>query len=382
MLSVFKWELRKTLFFPMLWIFFILCLIFNFISSTNLGYKGSYSNYVSDTSKELGIVIDEDFYDNLGRVEGSENSYFKRLFSETNSINDVFDNYEMEYVSKKYIDALGVNGTVVADKLREKYILIQDNIEEKAASDESQTLFFAGDTYSKYWYGLATTINTVLLEGMILSSLIVLMIVGFEQMSKTEDVVYSTYSGRGTIKVKLIAGLIVSISVFIILSFITLGYYFYSNGYQHIWNSSISSQFNYINDIVAGQRPFVTWNSYTVLTYTLASLGVSILIVSFISLLSFSIELIMKNTYLSFILVVIINGILAIIAVKLPNTMVLKYIISISPIWLYFQSNIWFTDGMYNLWPHFETIGSIVSLLIMVFIAFVSLQVFRRRNLT
>ncbi|NLY98782.1 MAG: hypothetical protein GX082_15435, partial [Clostridiaceae bacterium] len=51
-----------------------------------------------------------------------------------------------------------------------------------------------------------------------------------------------------------------------LLAFITFLVYFGINDFGGIGKSFVSSVFNYRIDLIAGDRPFITWQSFTVQT--------------------------------------------------------------------------------------------------------------------
>ncbi len=380
-MKILKLEMKKIIMFPMLWIFFVLCLAFNVLILSDSFYE-SYGNYVSDIAKETGVTIDDHFYNALLQINDMNNPNYAYLLEEAGDITDVFDNYNIAYVGEAYIKAMKIEGSQPAQMLREKYSLMQERIDKKGDTNESLTLFFGGQTYNNYWYGLSRLINVLLLEGILLSSLMVLLALGYEDMNKTDLTVFSTKIGRKINSKKLLAGIIIGVGGFFILVLLTLIPYLLLNGYPHIWHSSISSGFNYISDSIAGARPFATWQSFTVLTYMLASIGVSVLLLICFMLMSYCIGLLIRNSYIGFLVLIILNGLIVLVQTCIPLTNVIHYVFYLTPVYLYLLNSYWFTDGVSIIWSYFELRGAVGSLLILSAFCLLAGRYFKSKNLT
>src|SRR5690606_20762044 len=116
----------------------------------------------------------------------------------------------------------------------------------------------------------------LLTEGALVSGLLVLLSVGYEQIHGTESIVYSTKKGRQVLRPKLAASVSAGLGVFALLALLTFLIYFSVNEYEGVWRSSVSSLFNYRIDLVTGNRPFITWYSFSILTYFMAMLGMGL----------------------------------------------------------------------------------------------------------
>jgi hypothetical protein len=269
----------------------------------------------------------------------------------------------------------------MADAMREKYAKLQKPVDEKAASDESLTLYFASATFDEHWYLYKVLMKFLLLECGLLAALVMLLSVGYENFNRTSHVVYATKTGRELIYHKLLAALSAGLLSFAVLTGLTLAVYLAFNDYGDIWGSSVSSGFNYINDLIAGARPFATWQSYTVLTYLIAVLGISAALILCFALMAFVIGAWMRNSYYAFMVFLIANGACVALAIAFAPSL-LQYCTMLSPVWLWLKVNQWFTDGEVDiLWKNFETLGVFVSLIALAGLCAFSAVMFKKREI-
>ena len=376
-MSIFIYELKKLIFSPALLVLIALCLGFNIIVAIGGSYY-SYTDYVAEASRTTGYRLGAEFNEKLAGLEPGEMRDW--LMEDTTGMTDVFDGYDTAYIADAYIGRLGLKG-YAASAIRSKYAELQKVVDMKDASDESMTLYFASATGYKHNDLHRNTMLFLLLESALIAALIMLLSLGYEHHNRTSHIVYATKTGRKIIIHKLFAGLSAGLASFAVLTVLTLAVYFTFNDYGSIWGSSISSGFHLIDDMLAGViRPFVTWQSYTVLTYLLAALGISALLTLCFGLAAFVIGMWLKNSYIGFLVFLIINAgciVFALVVSGLP-----KYFAVLSPVWLWLKRSLWFTDGGADiLWKNFETLGVCASLFILAGLGSVSANLFRKRDI-
>ena len=89
----------------------------------------------------------------------------------------------------------------------------------------------------------------------------------------------------------------------------------------------------------------------------------------------------MKNSYLSFLVFLLINAgcVAAVFAFsgKLP-----AYLSMLTPAWLWLKQPYWFTDGGADiLWKNFETLGVCASLVLLAGLCLFSTKMFKKRDI-
>lgn len=385
-MSIYRLEFKKLYSSVALWILIILFLIFNiFLVVSSLG--GNYTGFLGEVSHKTGYVLNEPFRNKLSQmhVSNKQSNDLEQLKMETYQVEDVFDDYDIRDVGEKYIEAAGAPEKF-AEIMRSKYADLQKIVEKKAESNESMTLYFAGATYEMHRLIFKDIMGWLIVEGAIISVLLVLLSLGYENNNKTEDIIYSTKIGRRIIRAKSTASISAGLGTYLLLCIITFVIYFSMNDYSGIWGSSVSSLFNYRFDFIAGERPFVTWHSYSVFTYFFAYIGLSIGLIFSFCLMAFVIGMIIKNSYISFLVFLIINAGIVALPFMIPGTTLMNHYISyysmLSPVWLWLKRSIWFTDGdVDTLWKYFETVGLCISVLILTAFSILAAMRFRRRDI-
>ena len=374
-MTILKHELRKILLFPAIIGFVVLALAVNIAMVASM--RNSYANFIADTSRITGINLGAEFDD---RVVGLEPSLYADLLRlQTAGRIDVLDGYTTGYIADSAVARLELSG--LSERLmRRKYERFQLAVDARQAAGDSMTLYFAEATFWRHEALFGYTMGLLLFQGIILAALIMLLSLGYETSAKTDFVVYSTKVGRKISRHKLIAGIIVGIGIYALLAAVTLSLYFALNPMGGIWGSSVSSGFNFVRDGFIA-RPFVTWRSFNVAEYLFASIGVSFALVLCFSLMAYAIGLWLKNSYVGFLVIVAVNGLLFLLPFYSPIAM-LNFTITQTPIWMVMMRGLWFTDGGSNVvWPHFETVGVIGSLTVLAIIGAWATARFNRRNL-
>lgn len=334
-----------------------------------------YSDYVAAASRTTGYVLGAEFEEKLAVLEPGE--LRDSLELDTTGMTDVFDGYDTAYIAEAYIKVLRLTG--YAEKaIRDKYAKLQTAVDAKAMANESMTLYFASATKYKHDELHKDIMFILLLECGLLTALVALLSIGYENHHNTSHTIYATTTGRRIVYHKLLASLSAGMFAFAVLTLLTLGLYFALNDYGNIWDSSVSSGFNYIIDFLAGSRPFATWQSYSVLTYLLAVLCISALLTLCFGHMAFIIGMWLKNSYMGFLIFIIINA----TTVVLSSWYLFRYYAMLSPVWLWLKRSLWFTDGGPDiLWRNFEMLGVCVSLSFLVVLCAFSFIIFKKRNI-
>ena len=84
--------------------------------------------------------------------------------------------------------------------------------------------------------------------------------------------VYTTCTGRNMVRGKIVAAVTAGVALYLLLTGLTLGIYFAQWDYSGLWSASVSSQFNFLTDVMV-RRPFFTWADFTVAQYLVACLA-------------------------------------------------------------------------------------------------------------
>jgi len=343
---LFKHELKKLLSMAALWVFIALCIAFNIMSIPR----------------------------GLRRIEFDTTSLFPY---------NVFENHNTSEIAEGYISMLNLTGRV-AERMQAKYAAMQPIADERAIFGDSFSPYFGEHTqimHISLFHGVAGVMGRLLLQGILLVVLLTLLAVGYEQINNTEHVVYATKIGRRILFNKIVACIVAGIGAYIILAAITLAVYFNMFGFRDVWGSSVSSGFNYIASIT-GARPFITWHNLTVASYFIASIGLALGLQICFIFMSVIVGTLSKNVHIGFLMMVLVNAVCFALPLVIPRTLYAHFVPFHTPIWLWWNSHLWFTDGsMITLWRNFELWGLGVSFIALAAFCVLAARKFEKRNI-
>ena len=361
MSRVFFYEVRKLAENKIIWIFLAVCLCLNglIIISEALGY--TYLDYVADYAKQNGVVINEG--QNHELPESDIQYYSEMLQADIDSAYDPYTDYTTDYVGEAYIRAIEYKG-IFAELIRAKYDRLQESVNDLVGTDAPLTLYFASMTQYMHSFIFGTVMRFVSMEGCVAAALMAMLSLASEKNACTETLVYSSRKGRALYIYKLAAAMMVSVIAFAALFLATFIVLFIAIPIVPIMESSVCSVFNCINDFIAGARPFVTWSGMTVWQYMLASFGVSLLMVLCACLSGYAVQIICRTTYIAFGVLMILTILPLFLASIIPSGSALWLLSCMTPVLLWMNHEVWFTDGGGSfVIAHFEIIGMAAALL-------------------
>ncbi|MCL2190314.1 MAG: hypothetical protein FWC16_14920 [Defluviitaleaceae bacterium] len=368
-------ELKKILLFPALIGFVVLALALNIAIVSTM--CNSYANFIANATRTTGVHLGTAF--NEAALQLESGLYTDTFRLHTSNVVDVLYGYDTRYIADFAVEWRGLSG-LNERLMRWKYARFQYAVDARQQAGDSMTVYFANITYMRHQALFNYTMGALLFQGIILAALIMLLSIGYENSATTEYVVFTTKTGRKVNRHKLLAGTIAGVGVYAVLAIVTLTVYFAFNPMGGTWGSNVSSGFNLVRDGFMA-RPFVTWHSLNVAQYLMAFLAVSLGIVLCFSFMAYAVGLWVRNSYIGFLLIIALNGVLYLLPIYSPFHM-LSFAVNQSPIWLVLMRDMWFTDGGNNIiLPHFETVGVMGSLAVLVVIGMFSAAGFKRRNL-
>jgi hypothetical protein len=378
MMRLVRIEIKKIITSLSIWGFIALCLAFNALLIFS-NVTDSYAGYVAGISETAGVRLGEEFNQKLTAF--AQNEYREQLINETSGLGNVFIGYNAEEIAEAYIDTLKLRGKIAED-MRGKYRDLQNVVNEKAERGDSLFLYFAGSTYKQHSKLFASVMPALCAEGVLVTLLVVLYALGYENMNRTEQIVYSSKIGRRIMMKKYIAAAIVGFCAYLSLMALTLALHFAMNDYGSIWNSNVSSGFNVISDVIMGFRPFTTWHSFTVLSYLLAVTAVSLGVLLCFSFAGFAAGTSIRNSYAAFLAIFLIGASCVVFPMILPINFYTRFGFMLTPIWLLLKQPGWFTDGDFDiLWRDFETLGVCLSLAVLAALTAAASIKFRKKDI-
>lgn len=386
-MSIYLHECRKLLFSLAIWGFVLLAMGLN-LFLVGGSFADPYSRWVGTTAHVTGASLTGDYSNRLAQVQvpPEQSPLQDQLRAETEAAEEIYANYSTRYIADSYI-AAGKLTPVWADKMHAKYDALQQEVNRKAAKGESLSLYFASATYSMHQQLFSQLSGFLLTEGGLLMALLIFLSVGYETLHRTEAVVCSTRTGRRVNLLKLLAALSIGLLFYGLLSAVTYASFFQLHDYGAIWQSHVSSLFNYRHDLLTGVRPFIAWGSFTVGTYFLATYGLSVGVILCFGLLAYIIALVCRQLYLGFFLFLAANACMVLLPMRIPASWPIsfgvKFYSIFSPVWLWLKRSLWFTDGDADIvWRYFEIKGLAASAVVLILLCLLAAAFYKRRDLT
>ena len=344
-MELIKWEIKKILSLPMIVIFLVLCIVFNFILMTDgFFWNGGidYVRYINQVTKKIGGQMGEEFDKMAAALPKQEEK--TRLLAETEGRVDCLEDYQTAEIADYYIGKFQITG-VTANILKHKYQRLQARVEELAKQDASMSLAAAGITNRLLKHLFERLCKTVITQGMLLAIFIALYLCGNEQMQRTHWIVYTTRKGRRIQQEKWVAGIGISLLAYGILAgCMVIGF---SGIWRmgEIWNGKMSSQFYTISDLGVS-LPFVSCADFTIRGYLAAVIGMGMVVVILFYNLGYAIGLLIPHTYFGFLVILVLVAInFELIMMAGNGGMWGLYELALwSPVGVWWESPVWFSE--------------------------------------
>ena len=379
-LAVCEWQ--KLFRLPTLWGFLLLCLIFNWYLIGSAAYGREPFNQVSAVTAELGQRVDEAFRDRLTAQTPGE--LRDALAEAAAGMENIYADYDLTSLSRFYQEQVK-ESPLASGWMAWKYRLLEPRAAHLAQTGAAMDLYagpWNDQTHDSFQFLFGTLLRTVLLEAAVLGALSVLYLLGYEDISRTGQQIYSSRTGRRLCRTKVLSGMAAGLALYALLALLTLLPYFALWDYSGVWGASVSSQFNYLNDLFY-RRPFFTWADFTVARYLAAWLTLGGCLTEVFCLLGAVCGLLIRNIYLSALaLVVICLGLMT--AITLCSGLKwwsLYLVLTVQPMAVQLSSGGWFTElGLYGAVPWQETVSVGLNLAALGLGATVALKRFSRKD--
>lgn len=327
-------ECKKALTSPILIALFILFSAFNiFVIISSSDHKeelkmvneiiDQYGKDITDNSMErFESDIQMDFAE-LSRMTGSEFTsvyefldglrfedqekyndeqweFFSRLqlkemyLNTAKSIDESYGEIDIRKTAESEIKKYGLSGNA-AETLMNEYDKFSERFDEMVNNGEHKQWFFAGKAYFMHSFLFKTVFLHIIIEALLLIVLSSALITTYEFENKTHLVAYSTKRGRKLMKNKLLASLAIATTIIVFLFAITLGTFFTVFDYSQVWNTSISSAFNWEYNF-----PYVAWWDLSVGTFLIGVIALVFIVLLLFVGLTFALSVAVKNSYITF----------------------------------------------------------------------------------
>ncbi|MCF2677199.1 hypothetical protein I6E44_11940 [Pseudoflavonifractor phocaeensis] len=374
------WEWRKLFRMPALWVFVGLCLALNgLLLSSPSAMDRAFFNDTSADAAVLGQRVDDEFQTGLAALPDTENRELLR--QSVVGLENTLEGYDTQELTNFY-QSLMEGDSLAQSWIAWKYELLQERVDHLAQTGAALDLYVGPITHDSHQYLYNTLFRVLLTESVLLGLLCALYLVGYEGLSGTQFLACVSRTGRRLWKHKTLAALAAALGLYALLALFTLGPYLLLWDYRGIWDSSVSSQFNYFVDMLYS-RPFLTWADFTVGSYFAAMIAAGGGLVAVFTLIGAVAGLLIGHTYGAAIAAAAFCALLlglssTLAALGLWSAYLLT---TFSPVCLWLAINGWFTElGQMGLVPWQETVGLALNLLVWSGIALLALRRFGRKD--
>lgn len=410
-------EIKKIIKSPILLFLIIIFLVFDLFIVFSKYYIKDDLKVLNSIIDEVGYKINDDMMDNfkiyyekslkdfnklIYKNEGKEYSSVSEYLMSNNS--GIYENKYSEDEKKQIVDSSIIESYYLSiPELKKEYEkidfieMIEPTIKSFRASGgganlikdglikfdkrfknliknkEHMELSFNGKAYRMHSFLYKEVLGTVSFQVMILIALIVSFLVNYENENSTSLVVYSSRRGRKILidKLKAIIYIIVPISTGLLA--IVLTTYFSIYDYSKVFSTSINSFFNW-----EGSFPYIGWFNLSVKEYfILIIMLIYISIFIFIGI-TFVVARFIKNSYVSFVICCILNGIGLIIPSLMPTSNKLFIYTTINPFTLVFNLSGRFMQSSYTNFKYYELLTIIISIITLSYLTYYSIKSFKK----
>ncbi|MDE7414982.1 MAG: hypothetical protein K2N44_01475 [Lachnospiraceae bacterium] len=355
-MGLIAYEAKKVFCIPALWGFFALSFIFNILLIAGQGYERDYFNQERIAAEQS--VFDTDEKDN------------------------VFVGYDTGKLAAFYSDIVKESPMAIR-WVERKYALLQPRAEHLAESGAALD-FYAGDiTYESHQFLFSSLIRAILAEGSICAMLMVLYLMGYEQMNHTAGQVCASRTGRRLWVDKLAAAVLSAVILYCLLVGVTLLVYFNLWDYSGVWQDSVSSRFNYLTDMLY-TRPFLTWHDFTVGEYLASVLSLGAALVVVFGLMAAVCAMMFRNVYgAALVLALVLFGGIGLGSLfSQCKAWGMYFITTMQPSAVWLSVNVWFTEsGISAFLPWQEVISVALHLMVCGIVVTILLRCFMSKDI-
>lgn len=377
-MMIFEW--RKLARLPALWGFLALCLAFNGLLLWEEDSLRQPFNEASTIAEELGQRVDGTFLEGLEDLPRTE--YGDMVLSAAREMTDIFEDYDTRGLAGLY-EGVVKSSPAAVRLISWKYELLAERAAHLSGTGAAMDLYAGPVTHDAHQFLYDTLFRAVVTESLLLGMLSMLYLLGFEGQRRTVSLICSSRSGRKLYGKKVLAGLAAAVFLYILLASVTLGVYFCLWDYGGVWGASVSSQFNYLTDMLF-RRPFLTWGDFTVGGYLAAQLALGALLTAAFALLAAVCGLLLRNVYASaLVLAVVCFGGVGLTAMLAQMGLWCGYFASlVHPACVWLGIGGWFTElGLSGAVPWQETVSTSLDMLVFSLGTALALRLFRRKDI-
>lgn len=319
---IWKAECKKLIKHPMIWCLFIIFIMINI----NLIWKN-----IGEDLKTLHVT-----YEVIQNDEIDDSYYLK--------MRQIYESLDMTEVLKRKQQLYHYypEGSY-KNFIEERYERLNERVDEIIETREADGKVYPGSIFRLHNKLYVKILRPVFIELGFLILFAILFIMDYERMNNCSDLVYSSGKGRKIQLIKWGSGIVVGLGFGIMILAITLFIWFSMIEFKGFWYISISSA------LMTEPRgtfiyPFITFNKMTIQQYLIATILTGILLVIIVGMITGVVQILLKNSYMSFIAVLIF----LLIGLSLSGHSTVSWldvVLSWNPSDLWYRVGNWFMEG-------------------------------------
>ncbi len=286
-MRIFIYEQKKLYRFPVIWFIFVLFLSFNVF--TIYGMVGN-----SDFRENIEAVYDVI----TGKKTGGEYYDFYEQYKKDYS--DIYINFNMNEIKnmKEDMSKFYPSGSY-KEFIDNNYKKLQKRVEEIIASNDTDADFYPGDSFQIHGK-LYKFLSQCIIEMMLIMCFSVLYLMDFERINRTEDIVFSSSTGRKNMWIKWCAGIFNGLVFSVILIVAGLTLFFTYVPMKGLMDVPISSYMVMESSGIL-EYPFISFVRLTIRQELILNIVTAFLIVLLAGVIAGAVHIFVNNSYISMI---------------------------------------------------------------------------------
>ena len=358
-----RYEWSKLVRLPAFWGVLVLCLAFNCLLIGSGNHLRREWNEAASLTGGLDQRVDTGFLSGLRQQTQSE--YRDYLLYSAEGMTNIYADYDLQSLADYYTGYVE-SSPKAAWLMERKYDSLAERVAHLSETGAAMDWYGGPSSHNVHQFLYGTLMRAVLTEGAVLGMLSMLYLLGYENQQRTAAWVHASYTGRKLFRCKVLAGIIWALAIYLLLAAVTLTVFLLFWNWGGVWGGSVSSQFNYITDMLV-RRPFFTWADFTAAGYLAAVVGLGALLTVVFTLLAAVCGTLIQKIYISaLVLTLLLCGGAAAQALCAQLGLWMGYaLLTFQPVSLWLSINGWFTElGLSAFVPWQETVATGVGLAI------------------
>ena len=384
--GVIKLEMLKLVRIPALAGFLITCLILNTIVVFTTSNKRQI-DYINEVTILAGAVYNDDYREKIGSLSAPRDSDLEWLHESLVQAASEVQPLDYETTLDEILDTLEKGDPRFTqanlDVLKLKYRFLE--IAAAEPTEKSSVYFGPSTNYiHESTFGLIGRLLAA--ETCVFFLLIMLLSLGYDWITRTAPITFSTTVGRRLTRSKTVAALGIGTGFFAVLYMLTFGLVFLVNDFSLVWSQTVSAPAHTTFDSTLGHLPFITWFPFTIGQYLWASIGVAYLTCLVVGVSAIPVGLLITNSYMAFSVFAGLGVLQYIFYVACPGWGIWRFLWSLTaflPMPQILNNSLWFSHGgVRMLLPYFELLSPMICLLLLVPCLVLSSRLFNRKEIS